>query len=598
MNKLNLAMQAERQGNLDEAKALSLDYIKENPADSNGHFLLGVVWLKQQQPGKAIECLEQADKIAPDNPQILNFLGVCHRHIQDNEQSLHYFKKAYEIQGDAPELLRNILFTLNDMARSEEAKTLIEEKIGKEPENTALLELQAALAQHKKDYETAIRAYSKVCQLQPSRFDAIHNLGVLRRLNGEPELALEQYDLLLSQNIASFQLEHNVANAYADLEQHDKAITHYNKALNLNESYIETHKSLNNLLWETGNKEQFLKSFETALSHNPLNSELRFTYVSALLKNDQIETATNVLLTADDSIKDFSDYYMLLSKCYYNQDRKAESLQLLQQGSQMKDVNATLRLEYSIQLLEVRKAELAIEQLTKMLDVQPHDQVALAYLGTAWRIIGDPREPQLNDYQNLVQEYTLTSVGDYQDMGKYLAELYQYLSTLHDKVDYEVDLTLRKGTQTKGLLFNDPHPLIQSLASEFKRCIEDYRQRNLKLLGNKYGLKKVNHFDFSGSWSIKLTKNGFHTRHVHPKGWLSSCFYVQLPQSVEESSDKQGWIKFGEPNLDNVEGLPAARYVKPVAGKLVLFPSYMWHGTVPFQDDSTRTTIAFDVNAS
>jgi len=29
----------------------------------------------------------------------------------------------------------------------------------------------------------------------------------------------------------------------------------------------------------------------------------------------------------------------------------------------------------------------------------------------------------------------------------------------------------------------------------------------------------------------------------------------------------------------------------------VLFPFYMWHGTVPLQASSPRTTIAFDVTA-
>jgi len=27
----------------------------------------------------------------------------------------------------------------------------------------------------------------------------------------------------------------------------------------------------------------------------------------------------------------------------------------------------------------------------------------------------------------------------------------------------------------------------------------------------------------------------------------------------------------------------------------VLFPSYLWHGTIPFRDTAARTTIAFDV---
>jgi hypothetical protein len=34
--------------------------------------------------------------------------------------------------------------------------------------------------------------------------------------------------------------------------------------------------------------------------------------------------------------------------------------------------------------------------------------------------------------------------------------------------------------------------------------------------------------------------------------------------------------------------------IKPIPGTLVLFPSYMWHGTVPFHAPASRTTIAFD----
>jgi hypothetical protein len=36
-------------------------------------------------------------------------------------------------------------------------------------------------------------------------------------------------------------------------------------------------------------------------------------------------------------------------------------------------------------------------------------------------------------------------------------------------------------------------------------------------------------------------------------------------------------------------------FVKPIVGRLVLFPSFYWHGTVPFASDSDRMTIAFDV---
>jgi hypothetical protein len=39
--------------------------------------------------------------------------------------------------------------------------------------------------------------------------------------------------------------------------------------------------------------------------------------------------------------------------------------------------------------------------------------------------------------------------------------------------------------------------------------------------------------------------------------------------------------------------LPPRRIVEPGPGRLVLFPSYMWHGTIPFAAGD-RLTAAFD----
>jgi hypothetical protein len=91
-----------------------------------------------------------------------------------------------------------------------------------------------------------------------------------------------------------------------------------------------------------------------------------------------------------------------------------------------------------------------------------------------------------------------------------------------------------------------------------------------------------------------MREQGFHVNHLHPQGWISSCYYVTVPEVAKDQSAKQGWIKFGEPELDVALQNPIRRAVHPVPGRLVLFPSYMWHGTIPFQDAALRTTIAFD----
>jgi hypothetical protein len=102
-------------------------------------------------------------------------------------------------------------------------------------------------------------------------------------------------------------------------------------------------------------------------------------------------------------------------------------------------------------------------------------------------------------------------------------------------------------------------------------------------------------FRYSGSWSSRLQDRGFHVNHFHPDGWISSCYYVSVPEVVKDETAKQGWLKFGEPAFDAALKQPIRRAIQPVPGRLVLFPSYMWHGTVPFHDKAARTTIAFDV---
>jgi hypothetical protein len=63
---------------------------------------------------------------------------------------------------------------------------------------------------------------------------------------------------------------------------------------------------------------------------------------------------------------------------------------------------------------------------------------------------------------------------------------------------------------------------------------------------------------------------------------------------VENTSTQEGWIKFGEPGYDVGLKDPVRRTVQPRVGRLVLFPSYTWHGTIPFHAPQDRTTIAFD----
>ena len=80
-------------------------------------------------------------------------------------------------------------------------------------------------------------------------------------------------------------------------------------------------------------------------------------------------------------------------------------------------------------------------------------------------------------------------------------------------------------------------------------------------------------------------------------GWLSSVYYAKIPEVIG-MLDQAGWIEFGRPD-PRFYGISdfAVRLLQPVEGLMVLFPSYFWHRTVPFESQEQRISFAFDVLA-
>ncbi|MHB8723460.1 MAG: putative 2OG-Fe(II) oxygenase, partial [Steroidobacteraceae bacterium] len=82
---------------------------------------------------------------------------------------------------------------------------------------------------------------------------------------------------------------------------------------------------------------------------------------------------------------------------------------------------------------------------------------------------------------------------------------------------------------------------------------------------------------------------------VHPRGWISSACYIQLPDSMKAGHTGEGILSFGAPGMITTPALNAELSIRPEVGQLVLFPSYFWHGTLPFHSEQPRLTVAFDV---
>jgi hypothetical protein len=224
----------------------------------------------------------------------------------------------------------------------------------------------------------------------------------------------------------------------------------------------------------------------------------------------------------------------------------------------------------------------------------PLDNIFIAREATAARQTGDPAYEQLFDYERLVRVYDIEAPPGFESIAAFNAALGALLRDRHELMRPPFDQSMRAGTQTVGHLSEDPDPVVRAAFEAFLEPIADYRASLGDRPDGPLSARNRGTARYAGSWSVQLGRQGFHVNHIHTEGWLSSAYYVSVPAEVEDRERQSGWIKFGEPRYPGPGAIPGLM-LEPRPGRLVLFPSYLWHGTTAIHEAEPRLTIAFDV---
>ena len=175
-------------------------------------------------------------------------------------------------------------------------------------------------------------------------------------------------------------------------------------------------------------------------------------------------------------------------------------------------------------------------------------------------------------------------------MNKFRGNLLKILNIIHP-VWEPTAYTTKGGYQTLGNLFDSKDSEISKLQKIIKKQIINYREiyKNSEDLFIKNWPIKSN---FRG-WYVKLVKQGHQKSHIHPTGWLSGVFYLKVPKLLNKN---EGAIEFTLYGYDypDYKNLPNLIY-KPKIFDIALFPSSLFHRTIPFGSQEERQVIAFDL---
>jgi len=271
------------------------------------------------------------------------------------------------------------------------------------------------------------------------------------------------------------------------------------------------------------------------------------------------------------------------------------ALNLAERAMRAQPNNPTARKLLCAAYLGVGDAAAAIAECAVLLMATPDDQYLIAMQTTALRLLNDSRYEEMCDYDKMVLSTSLETPAGWPDLSSFLTELTSRLNALHNPHGHRLLYqSLRQGTETTQDLSRSQDPVIQALFNVFAAPIARYREH---IGQGEDALRRRNRgaSRYNGSWSVRLHCAGYHTSHVHPRGWISSACYIQLPDSMRAGHTGEGSLSFGAPGMITTPSLPAELSVRPEIGLLVLFPSYFWHGTLPFQSEQPRLTVAFDV---
>jgi tetratricopeptide (TPR) repeat protein len=206
--------------------------VDEGRANADVWFNLGIFAFHRGDHEAAFRCMEEADRLRPDDPETLNNLGVVHCYRGNYRRAEQALRQALDKRQNWAKAWDNLGLTLYRMERYKDAREAFQREAAIDPKlSSAHYNMGCAFAAEG-DSESAQKAFEKAIETSPVNVEAMHNLALLisDRKDRNPARELELFERAVSVD-PKFAAAHLSLGAFYQSEPQyqdaKKAIYHY-----------------------------------------------------------------------------------------------------------------------------------------------------------------------------------------------------------------------------------------------------------------------------------------------------------------------------------------------------------------------------------
>ena len=256
-------------GELEELRAAINSLSALHTAQTFGeHFLRGNAFYQVRAFNKALEEYNAALQLKPDDPIVLNNLGVTLDELARYDEALADHNRALELSPDYPEILSNRGMTLRKLERYDDALADFSRSLELRPDDPVTLNNRGVTLGYLQRYDEALADFNRSLELRPNDPVTLHNRGMTLG-------NLQRYDEALADFNRSLELRPGHPDTFGDrgvtlgaLERHEEALADYNRSLELTPDDPDTLYNRACVYSRMGQIEKSLDDLKEAISRD------------------------------------------------------------------------------------------------------------------------------------------------------------------------------------------------------------------------------------------------------------------------------------------------------------------------------------------